>query len=272
MGKFDGILLCSDLDETLLTSDREISKENKRALEYFMAEGGKFTFATGRVPHGAKLNLKYIIPNIPMICFNGGAIYDFENDKIIWECFTDEKAADAVEYVMAHMPQAGAVVSTKERTYHIHTNRLTREHTKIEKLPEFLARLDEIKEPWNKVVFMAEVEDMPALRKLIAESPFADDYTFIQSYKHYYELLPKGTGKGEAMLRLADIYGIDPARTIGIGDNENDLSLIRLAGVGIAVANAVKELRDAADYITTDNDNNPHSSVIANIENGNIKI
>ena len=49
MGKFDGILLCTDLDETLLTTDKKVSKENYDAIEYFKKEGGKFTFITGRV-------------------------------------------------------------------------------------------------------------------------------------------------------------------------------------------------------------------------------
>ena len=54
MGKFDGILLCTDLDDTLLTTDKRVSDENSKAIEYFKSEGGLFTFATGRVPQGAK--------------------------------------------------------------------------------------------------------------------------------------------------------------------------------------------------------------------------
>ena len=57
MGKFDGILLCTDLDDTLLTTDKRVSDENSKAIEYFKSEGGLFTFATGRVPQGAKLML-----------------------------------------------------------------------------------------------------------------------------------------------------------------------------------------------------------------------
>ena len=46
MGKFDGILLCTDLDDTLLTTDKRVSDENSKAIEYFKSEGGLFTFAT----------------------------------------------------------------------------------------------------------------------------------------------------------------------------------------------------------------------------------
>lgn len=272
MGKFDGILLCSDLDDTLLTSERTISAENKNALEYFMAEGGKFTFCTGRVPHGAKLALKYIVPNVPMVCFNGAGIYDFENDRLLWERFLDEEAARVVEYVEEHMPQIGVEVCTNLSAYHCRSNRLTREHANIEQLPEIAVEHYEIKDRWKKVIFMAELEDMPELKRLLAESPFAEKYTFIQSYKHYYELLPKEAGKGEAMLELARMLGIDSKRTVGVGDNENDISLVKLAGVGVAVSNAIKEVRDVADYITVNNDNHALAVIIDSIENGRMKL
>ncbi len=59
--------LCTDLDDTLLTTDKRVSDENSKAIEYFKSEGGLFTFATGRVPQGAKLMLNYVHPNAPMV-------------------------------------------------------------------------------------------------------------------------------------------------------------------------------------------------------------
>lgn len=271
MGKFDGILICSDLDDTLLTSERTISDENKKALEYFMSEGGKFTFCTGRVPHGAKLALRYIVPNVPMICFNGAAIYDFNNDKLLWEKFLDRRAGEVIDFVLSKMPQVGVEISTNERVYHHRSTRLTAEHVGIEKILHTNLDYKGIKEKWKKVIFMAELADMPKLRNLIEESEFADRYTFIQSYKHYYELLPKGTGKGEAMLELAQILSIDKEKTVGVGDNENDVSLVKLAGVGVAVSNAIDEVKNVANYITVDNDNHALAVIIDSIENGIIK-
>ncbi|MBS7297549.1 MAG: Cof-type HAD-IIB family hydrolase [Eubacteriales bacterium] len=270
MGKFDGILICSDLDETLLTSERTISDENKSALEYFMSEGGCFTFATGRVPVGAKLALNYIIPNVPMICYNGAGIYDFNNDKLLWEMFLDKEAGKVIDFVLSKLPLTGVEISTNERVYHHRTNRLTVEHASIEKILQLGIDYKDIPEMWKKVIFMVEVEDMPELRRIITDSEFADKFNYIQSYKHYYEILPKEAGKGEAMLKLADMLGIDRNRTIGIGDNENDISLVKLAGTGIAVSNAVDAVKDVADYITVDNDSHALAAVIKGIENGKI--
>lgn len=68
MGKFDGILMCTDLDGTLLRNDKSISQENLAAMEYFKAEGGWFTFITGRMPHYAMYICDAVKPNVPFGC------------------------------------------------------------------------------------------------------------------------------------------------------------------------------------------------------------
>ncbi len=270
MGRFDGILLCSDLDDTLLTSDKKISQENKKALEMFMSNGGKFAFATGRVPLGARLALEYIVPNAPIICFNGAGIYDFNDNKLLWEKSLDKDAYKVVEYVEQNMPESGIEVCTNDKVYFCRTNRIVRIHKQIEKFPDNDSDYRSIQEDWKKVIFMQEHEEMPKIKKLIAESGYSDSYSFIQSSPNYYELLPKGATKGDALRELARILGIDESRTIGVGDNENDFTLVRYAGIGVAVSNAVSMVRDAADYITVDNNHSALCAIIEGLDKGRI--
>ena len=68
MGKFDGILICTDLDGTLLRSDKTISRENLEAIEHFKSEGGYFTFITGRMPYFVGDMLEKARPNAPFGC------------------------------------------------------------------------------------------------------------------------------------------------------------------------------------------------------------
>lgn len=270
MGKFDGILLCTDLDGTLLTTDYKVSDENRKAIEYFMSEGGKFTFCTGRVKAGARLLLEYIVPNVPIVCFNGGVIYDFHEDKVLYESELDKSAVEVVNYIAERVEDLGVEICTNDNVYYPYTNYYTYEHSQIERLQMKVAQPCEITEKWNKIIFMVEEDKIDRIRRLIAESPYADKYSYIQSYKNYYEVLRKGTGKGEAMLELAKMLGIDKSHTIGIGDNENDLTLVKSAGIGVAVANAMPELLDAADIITVDNNNHALAAVINMIERGEI--
>lgn len=271
MGKFDGVLLCSDLDDTLLDSEKRISKDNKDALERFMSEGGHFAYATGRVPMGAKLALSYIIPNSPIVCFNGAGIYDFRENKILWEKGLPKEASAVVEFVDAAMPQAGIEICTRESVYFSKMNRIVRRNQLIEHFPDNYVDYHDVADDWIKVIFMMEEEYIPKIKELIKNSEYADKYNFIRSSPHYYEMLPKGATKGDAMLELARQLGIDPKKTIGVGDNENDITLVTMSGIGVAVANAMPAVRSAADYITVDNNHSALAAVIEGLENGSMK-
>lgn len=272
MGKFDGILLCTDLDDTLLMTDKSVSEKNLKAIEYFKGEGGLFTFLTGRVPLGTRPVLEYVVPNAPSVCFNGGAIYDFQTQKMLWSRTLDDEAIKAAEFVDKKFTSAGIEVCTSDKVYFCKNNYRTEEHKINEKFPDNFLDYHDIEEKWNKALFMVEESEMGDLRELIAASPFAEKYTFVRSSPWYYELLPKGANKGEGLIRLADMLGIDRKKVISMGDNENDLEQIKAAGIGIAVGNAVENIKKAADYITVDNNSDAVAAVIADIERGRIKI
>ncbi len=269
MAKFDGLLLCTDLDDTLLTDDKRVSEENIAALQYFMENGGLFTFATGRVPEGARLMLQYIVPNAPMVCFNGGAIYDYASEKFIWQAELNDRAEGAIAYVEKNFPPAGIEVCTDSQVYFCRVNRIVEEHKRMENFPDNDRDYHDIHETWRKVMFMVEEKDIEPLKNVIAESPYANDFTYMRSSPWYYELLPKGATKGAGMLRLAKLLGIRPENTIGMGDNENDLSLVQDAGLGIAVANAADCIKKAATMLTVDNNSHAISAVVKYLDSRN---
>ena len=107
---------------------------------------------------------------------------------------------------------------------------------------------------------------MDVIRNDIAKSPYADTFTYVQSSPWYYEVLPKGCTKGSALLRLADILGIDRKKTIGMGDNENDIELVANAGIGAAVSNALDMVRSKADVITSDNNSDAAAELISKLD------
>ncbi len=273
MGKFDGILLCVDLDDTLLTSDKRVSRGNYDAIEYFKSEGGLFTFATGRIPIGAKPIIRQIMPNAPAVCFNGGSIYDFGKKETLMLRTLDKGALDAARYIEETLPDVGIVVCTADKVYFCKVNDIVLEHQRLEELPDNFAGYEDIGEDRTKILFMTEEENMSVLRETADSAPFADDYTFVKSSPWYYELLPKDTDKGTGLLRLAEMLGIPMNRVIAVGDNENDLSLIKAAGIGIAVANAADRVKAAADYVTREScDDDAIAAVIRMIENGTLNI
>ena len=273
MGKFDNILLCVDLDDTLLTSDKRVSRGNYDAIEYFKSEGGLFTFATGRIPIGAKPIIRQIMPNAPAVCFNGGSIYDFEKKKTLISRTLDKGALDAARYIDETLSDVGIVVCTSDRVFFCKVNDIVLEHQRLEEFPDNFVCYEDIDGDWTKILFMTEEENMSVLRETVDNAPFADSYTFVKSSPWYYELLPKGAEKGAGLLKLAEMLGIPTNRVIAVGDNENDLGMIRAAGTGIAVANAVENVKAAADYVTRENcDEDAVAAVIRMIENGKVGI
>lgn len=271
MGKFDGMLLCTDLDDTLLTDNKQVSEKNRKAIDYFKSEGGLFTFSTGRVPMGARLILEYVVPNAPIVCFNGGGIYDFSENKMLWSRKLDSDAISAVEYVDRRLDFVGIEICTEEKIYFSKINTKVREHQVLEKLPDNDLDYHDIPEVWQKVLFMTEEHELNTVRRTISESPFADKYTFVQSSPWYYELLPKNSTKGDGLIQLGKLCGIDRSHIIAVGDNENDLEMVKMAGVGIAVENAIPIVKNSADYVTADNNSDAIAKVIYDLENGTIK-
>ncbi len=271
MGKFDGILLCTDLDGTLLTEDKRVSDENKRAIEYFKSEGGYFTFITGRITYGARLMLEYVQPNIPIVCFNGAGIYDFDKDELIWGRYLDKDAAKVLEYVESRM-DIGIVVCIDDSVRLCKINKWVEKYFMDENPPFEKIDYRNITEPWKKVLMMLDSDDMNKIKKIIADSEFADTYDYTQSSPNYYEILPKGATKGTGLLRLAELTGIDRNKIIAVGDNENDMSMFNIAKIGVAVSNASDDVKAAADIITVSNEQHAIAQIISDLDNNIITV
>ena len=110
------------------------------------------------------------------------------------------------------------------------------------------------------------------LIRLLHNHPLADRFTLIRSERTLFEILPKSVNKGVALMKMAELLGIDPDRTIAAGDYYNDVSMLKVAGAGFAVSNAVEEAKQAADYITVSNDENAIAAIIDLLDRGELKI
>ena len=271
MKEFEGILITTDLDGTLLRDDKTISKENLDAIEYFKENGGKFTFITGRpvVIVGDLYNR--VKPNAPIGCFNGGGIYDMVKSEYLWKVELPREALALVEHVDKVFPQMSIQVCGFENSYFCKMNSSMIKHLITGGFPDIRCHYSEIQEPVAKVLFADEQEEnLFKLRDILNAHPEAYKYDFIRSDPEYYEILPKGMSKGLLVTKLAEILGIDKNKTIAIGDNDNDASMLKSAAVGIAVANASKAAKEAADIITVSNNENALAKIINDLQTGKI--
>lgn len=269
--KFEGMLFCTDLDGTLYTNDKRVSRENLDAIEYFRSEGGIFTFITGRVPLTSGEALGIIRPNAPYGCINGGGIYDPRTDEYLWKLALDEDAMELVRAVDEQLPDVGIQLNTERCIYFNKDNSTMVRFRKITGVPDIRCHYDEVEEPVLKVVFgHDDPEKIDALRELLTSHPLADRFDFIHSERRLFEILPKGASKGDALMKMCELMGIDKKKTVAIGDYDNDISMIRAAGIGFAVANAVDGAKAVADYVTVSNEEHAIADAIRMLDGGKL--
>ncbi len=269
MGKFDGILLCTDLDGTLLRDDKSISAENLQAIEYFKAEGGSFTFVTGRMPFTAMDIFEAAKPNVPFGCINGGGVFDPWMQDYIWTSQMPEGVNELIRAVDENVPGVGIQVNTFYHTYFSKENDTMRIFRQITKLPNLVRPYTEVDEPVAKIIFGSEKEEeIQKISKTLLAHPRSGEFDFIRSERSLYEILPKGISKGTAIENLVRYLDLDINKTVAMGDYNNDISMFHAAKVGIAVSNACQDALDAADHITVSNNAHAVAKVIYDIEEG----
>ena len=271
MGKFDGILICTDLDGTLLKNDKTISEENREAIEYFKREGGYFTFITGRMPYTSRSLYEMVNPNAPIGCINGGGIYDYEKEKYLWSITLPHDVNELVDAMYHAVPSAGIQMNALDKIYFCRDNWAMVRFRRRTGAPYVEGNHMTLDVPIGKVVFGDEEENIQKVAEVLSNHPRSEEFDYIRSERTLYEILPKGSSKGNLLIKLAEVLGIDPSKTVAIGDYNNDVSMIRAAGVGIAVANAVEEAKAAADRITVSNEEHAIAKIIEMIDSGEIE-
>lgn len=273
MGKFDGFLICTDLDGTLLCSDKTISDENLSAIAYFKQEGGIFTFITGRMPFFVSRVYDLIQPNGPIGCINGGGLYDYPNQKYLWQGVMPDGVVELIRSVEKSVPAVGIQVNTFYKVYFCKENPVMQEFRRLTGLPNLTAHYAEVTEPIAKIIFGCErEEEIRQVTETLRSHPLAGNFDFIRSERTLFEILPKGIGKGTAIHNLVKHLGLDIRKTIAVGDYNNDISMFHAAKVGIAVSNACEEAIAAADCVTVSNEESAIARVIHDLEAGRLPL
>ncbi len=255
MGKFDGYLICSDIDGTLIDDNFKIPEVNMEAIRYFQKEGGLFTLSTGRTPQGARIYTDVVLPNAPMVCQNGAAIYDTNTNKYLWTSPLEDYPYDIVEYVFEKFPKSGVEVLCESGVYYVKENSATTKHMTDEEFEVIRMDYKDVKDHWLKIIFAEEKEGADEIQKDLMVSSFADKYQLVRSYITYYEVLEKKTNKGNAVKKLRELLDIEKDKIIVIGDNDNDGEMLLAAENSYVVKNASPLAKKCAKHIL-DTDNN----------------
>ena len=254
-------ILFTDMDGTLLNKQKEVTPYTREVLEKWCQAGHKFVLCSGRDINNLKsvwksLSLNY--PGMYLIGYNGGQIYDCEQDKTLYRIGLShsqvahiKETADSFG-IHFHTYSETCIVSPKADEGLTYYQRFINTPTVI--APDIFTVLDV--EPCK--CLLIERKDTAKLEQLrLTLLPWAEKegITLAYSNPYYLEVFPSRSGKGAAVLKLCELLNMNPLFSIAAGDAENDISMIEKAGLGIAMANATESVKNTATTITEyDND------------------
>lgn len=260
MGILDGVLLVSDFDDTLYSSNLTspdaplrqesdhgtgliLSPANQAALERFIAQGGRFTVATGRSKRTFVRYVGRMPMNAPTILANGAVIHDFETDRELFhETLRPQIAADA-KTLAASFPTLGFELQFDDAVYIYRPNEVTWRHIKRLGLSYIERPFAEMSPHWTKLV----IQDTHGVLKEAQEyinQRWGGFYEAIFSNANLLEVTAKGCTKGGLVLKVAEQLGIQRANIYCVGDNQNDIPMLAISAVPYAPANCAWEVKE----------------------------
>lgn len=244
-------LIVMDIDDTLIGNDLVISKANCSAIRDAAAAGAIISLASGRMydsmlPFACQLGI-----SVPLICCQGAAVVDSDTGNLLYHLPLPRE--DAVE-VLRFASERGIY----SQYYSLDNYFFAAECEES----RYYARMSGVQgsavgEPiWERLDFdptkILYIAPPPVIRRAYTEARerFGDRLEVAISKVNYLEFNHRDAIKGNAVARLADNLGIPLDEVMCIGDGINDLSMIRVAGLGVAMGNGAPELRSEADFVT----------------------
>lgn len=250
-------LLAVDMDGTLLKDDKTISHSTYKAIHDARKKNIRIVLSTGRYLNGIKRyleELSLLNDDEYAVTMNGSLIQETRSGKILYESLL---AHDDIKYICS----IGRTLGTNIELASAHCF-IINKMTKLFELDSKLNNVDLKIMDFNdlpsgfrplKIMFVDDNNKLDKITEKLPESVL-DNFNIVRSGKNYLEFLNKNTDKGSAIKLLAKKLGVQPQDIICIGDAENDIHMIKFAGMGVAMGNAYASVKKAADYITRTNE------------------
>lgn len=259
-------IIVLDLDGTLTNRDKVITPKTKKALMEIQERGKKIVLASGRptdgvMPLARELRLEKYGSYI--LSFNGGMITNCRTGEVV---FSRLLPVEANAKIIGLAEEERVTILTYDG-HTLITNDAESPYSKLKnKINSMEVRqIDDLKSyvtyPVPKFLMMDD-GDYLAMVEPRVKAAMGKNFSIYRSEPFFLEILPRGIDKAQSLARLLEILGLDKERMIACGDGYNDLTMIKFAGLGVAMENAVLPVRKAADYITMSNNDDGIAHVV----------
>lgn len=254
-------ILFTDLDGTLLDDQKQISAYTREVLDAWSKAGHKLVLCSGRDINSVgqvKDYLQLDFPGMYLIGYNGGQIYDCDNQKNIYKITL---TLEQTSHIMEEAARFGIHVHSYTDTHIVspQDNEQLRYYCRVIKTPViFSPKVTDVMTEGPCKCLAVELKDSKKLEDFRCSLlPWAKEegITMIYSNPYYLELFPAASGKGAAVKTLCELLNINPYFSVASGDAQNDVSMIEAAGMGIAMCNGSEDVKMAATTITAYDNN-----------------
>lgn len=247
-----------DLDGTLTNHEKVVTPKTREALLKAAAKGAVIILASGRPTYGIEPVAECLELNQRggyILSYNGGNIVNAKTgEKLFSQFLPDEVIPELYAYAKEHghalLGYAGNEIITE-----MPDDQYVKEESRINKMNiRKVDNLFESLEPHpTKLLMTGDPTLMLKAEEELVEK-LGERMDIFRSAPFFLELVPKGIDKAKSLTRLLTKINLTPADLIAFGDGYNDLSMLKLAGMGVAMENAAPEVRAEADYVTLSNE------------------
>lgn len=251
--KLSNWLIASDIDGTINDKGRRLVKRNYDAIHRFIDEyNGNFTLASGRSPDSMRKHYKRLdIADGKAIVINGAGIYDFAKEEMVWSDPLNEHCIDIVRKTVKKFPFLAFQVISDKVVYLFRPTPSARILAINAQYPiKYFYNFDKIpKENWYKVIFTGLPPEMKMVSRFVESlSNTTENLMFSSDWS--YEMVNEDTNKGKAVLKLAEMLGVDKEHTAAIGDYYNDYEMLKQVGLPACCGQAPKGMKKIAKLVT----------------------
>jgi Cof subfamily protein (haloacid dehalogenase superfamily) len=257
-------LVAVDLDGTLLNDSKKISEQTANALCCLKDRNVQVVIASARPPRSVRLIYQSLKLDTLQINYNGALIWDEPNRQAF---FHRPLAGSLVREIIDHARDLyEEVLVTCEIMDLWYTDRIDQSYTTETGLlfkPDKIAPLDEFCAlDVTKLLLLAEPAIISRLESVLLNR-FGEQVIILQTDDHMLQIIHPKAGKAAALQRVAAHYNIPMQNVMAIGDAPNDVGMIQLAGIGIAMDNAHSAVKEVADWIApSNNDHGVHAALV----------
>lgn len=245
-----------DLDGTLLNSKKEITKESKEILRELSKRGVEILIVTGRpYPITKKIAMSLEIP-VTVICYNGSRVMDLKSDEVLFEKVLDEdKVLKIIEFSRKNSKDLSLFQNDIWYVENLdcYGTKYYKGNSKLEPVLKSFDTFDNLK--MIKAILIDERVVLKGLERELKEI-LGDSVYYTYSQEKYLEILNKDVNKGLTLKNVLKQKGIDMSQCVAFGDAENDLEMLQLVGMGVAMGNAHDFLKEKVSHVADTNDNN----------------